>query len=347
MTRLVAALATLACIIGLTVAPAPPVAADSPTVGAPGWSVSLAFPDLQWSSETCQYLPVTAVVTGAGIESWTFGGFVMKRQGEDAGDGDGDGDGGGGWYIDYDTKISEGVGTFDFRHAVVLCPESDSKGVYDVVGEVGVRVTGATGWTWVPYRAAFTVSGIPSTTTLEAISAAGPEVIFAGKVVAVPAPTATFRGCGGWLTVEGSVGGDWEEVGGTDVGRDGSFTAMVPTYRVTGTQYRARFYGSSICAASTSVEQLLSVRLPTVSVIGVAKQSKFVVDIDPNKGRKSWVFQVQRRGDDDVWRDLGKYRTQGKRETRTINPRKGVYRVRVLPRFGYAETFSDSIYIER
>ena len=345
MGRLVAALATLACMIGLTVAPAPPAAADSPTVGAPGWSVTLTFPDLQWSSEACQYLPVTAVVAGTGIESWTFGGFVVKRQGE--AEGDDDGDGSGGWYIDYDTKISQGVGTFDFRHAVVLCPESDSKGVYDVIGEVGVRITGATGWTWVPYRAAFTVSGIPTTTTLDAISPAGPDVVFAGKVVAAPAATATFRSCGGWLTVEASIGGDWEEVGGTDMGLDGSFAATIPTYRLTGTQYRARFYGSSICAGSTSAELALPVRLPTVNVTTVAKQSKLVVDIDPTMGRKSWVFQVQRRGDDDVWRDLGKYRTQGKRETRTINPRKGFYRVHVLPRFGFAETFSDSIYIER
>jgi hypothetical protein len=341
MGRLVAVLATLACMIGLTVAPAPPAAADAPTVGAPGWSVSLTFPDLQWSSEACQYLPVTAVVTGTGIESWTFGGFVTKRQGED------DGEGGGGWYIDYDTKISQGVGTFDFRHAVVLCPDSDSTGAYDVVGEVGVRVAGATGWTWVPYRAAFTVSGIPTTTSLDAISAAGPEVVFAGKVVAAPAATASFRRCGGWLTVEGSAGGEWEEVGGTDVGQDGSFAAMVPTYRLTEGQYRARFYGSSICAGSTSADQALPIRLPKVSVNAVAKQSKFVVDIDPNMGRKSWVLQLQRRGDDDVWRDLGTYRTQGKRETRTINPRKGVYRVHVLPRFGYAETFSDYIYLER
>jgi hypothetical protein len=191
------------------------------------------------------------------------------------------------------------------------------------------------------------VSGIPTTTTLDAISPAGPDVVFAGKVVAAPTGTATFRGCGGWLTVEASVGGDWEEIDGTAVGVDGSFAATIPTYRLTAKQYRARFYGSSICAGSTSGELALPVRLPTANVATVAKQSKFVVDIDPNMGRKSWVFQVQRRGNDDVWRDLGKYRTQGKRETRTINPRKGVYRIHVLPRFGFAETFSDTIYIER
>ena len=147
--------------------------------------------------------------------------------------------------------------------------------------------------------------------------------------------------------IEGTAGGDWEEITGAEVGTDGSFVAKVPTYRVTGTQYRARFNGSSICAPSSSADAALPVRLPKVSISVGSKQSKFVVDVDPNKGRKSWVFRVERQVNDDVWRSVGTYRTQGKRETRTVNPRKGVYRVHVMSRFGYAETFSDSIYIER
>jgi len=79
----------------------------------------------------------------------------------------------------------------------------------------------------------------------------------------------------------------------------------------------------------------------------VGRQSKLKVDIDPNMGRRAWVFQVQRRTDDDAWRTLRTYRTLGTRETRTINLRKGVYRIHVKARFGYAETYSDSIYLER
>jgi hypothetical protein len=169
MSRLFAAMATLACMIGFT-APAPPAAADTDAAGDPavGWSVSLTFPDLQWSSESCQFVPVTAVVTGSGVERWTFGGFATRR--------DDDGEGAN-WYIDYDTKVSDGTGTFTFRHAVMLCPWYDGSGGYDVVGEVGVLLTGAADWSWLPYRAAFTVSGIPTTTTLDTIAVAGARLV--------------------------------------------------------------------------------------------------------------------------------------------------------------------------
>jgi hypothetical protein len=340
MGRVVAVLATLACMIGLTVAPAPPAAADTPTVGGAGWSVSLTFPDLQWSSESCQYLPVTAVVAGPAVKSWTFGGFVTLH--EDDGDEESN------WSIDYDTKVTEGTGNFTFRHAVLLCPGYDSTGTFDVVGEVGVLLTGAVDWAWLPYRAAFSVTGIPTTTTLDSISMVGPEAMFVGRVTAAPPEPSIFRGCGGgWLTIERPAGAEWEEVGEVDVRDDGSFEARVSTYRLTGTQYRARFRGTSICGGSSSPDRVLPVRLPTVVVSVSAKQSKFKVDIDPNKGSKSWVFQVERRRDNDTWRTLKTYRTSGNRETRTINLRKGVYRIHVKARFGYAETYSDTIYLER
>jgi hypothetical protein len=338
MSRLVAVLATLACMIGLTVAPAPPARADSLTVGESGWSVSLTFPDLQWSSESCQYLPVTAVVTGAAVESWTFGGFVTV----------GDDDGEGSWYIDYDTKVTQGTGSFTFRHAVLLCPEYDYMGAYTVVGEVGVKLSGAADWSWLPYRATFTVTGVPTTTTLAAISVSGSDGLFAGRVTPAPVSPATFRGCrGGWLMIERPEGADWQEVGGGELGQDGSYAVTVPTYQLTATQYRVTFGGSSVCARSSSDAQALPVRLPTTRVSSGGKQSTLKVDIDPNMGRKAWVFRVERRADDDSWKPLKTYKSLGSRETRTINLRKGVYRIHVLARFGYAETYSDTVYLER
>jgi hypothetical protein len=339
MSRLVAVLATLACMIGLTVAPAPPAAADSVTAGASDWSVALTFPDMQWSSEGCQFLPVTAVVTGATVQSWTFGGFVSGP--EDEGDEPT-------WYIDYDTKVTDGVGTFSFRHAVMLCPGYDSASTYDVVGEVGALLAGAAAWAWVPYRATFTVTGIPTTTTLDSITLDGPEAAFVGRTVPVPPVPAMFRHCmNAGVQIEGEANGDWESVGYGELRDDGSFVAMVPTYQLTRTQYRARLSGGAICAASTSGVQALPVMLPAVRISTVAKESKLKVDIDPNRGRKAWAFQVQRRSDDDSWRTLRTYRTRGSHETRVINLPKGVYRVHVLARFGFAETYSDTIYLQR
>ncbi len=339
MSRLVAVLATVTCMIGLAVAPAPPAAADSVNVGESGWSVALTFPDHQWTSESCQFVPVTAVVSGAAVQSWTFGGFVAARNDDDEGPD---------WYIDYDTKVTDGVGTFTFRHAVMLCPEYEGAGVYDVVGEVGVLQTGVAGWSWLPYRATFTVSGIPTTTTLDAVTVQGPEVAFAGRVVPSAPVPGTFGKCRyAGVRIEFQAGEGWESVGYGELRDDGTYVAMVPTYRLTQTQYRATLDGGAVCASSSSAVVALPVRLPTTKVIPMGKQSKLKVDIDPNMGRKAWVFQVQRRTGDESWRTVRTYRTIGTRETRVINLGRGEYRIHVLARFGFAETYSDSIYLER
>lgn len=338
MSRLVAVLATLMWLVGFTVVPAPPAAADTVTVGDADWSVALTFPDLQWSSEACQFLPVSAVVTGAGVASWTFGGFVSPKDDED-----GEGTS---WYIDYDKKVSTGTGNFTFRHAVEMCPGYDGMGGYDVVGEVGVLLTGAADWTWRPYRAAFTITGIPTTTTLDSITVKGPQAMFTGRTAATPPDPSLFRGCRAGVSIQVLVGAaDWEGVDYNDVASDGSFVVTIPTYRLTGTQYRATLSGG-ICATSSSEARPLPVRLPLVTLSGGAKQSKLHVDIDPNMGGKAWIFQVQRQVGD-VWKDLRTYRTRGHNETRTINLPKGYYRIHVRARFGYAETYSDGIYLEK
>lgn len=336
MSRLVAALATVACMIGFTAAP--PAVAGTTTVQDPAWSVSLTFPDMQWTSESCQFLPVTAVVTGSGVDSWTFGGFVTARDSEE---------GGYSWYIDYDTKVTEGSGAVTFRHAVLLCPGYDGSGVYDAVGEVGVLLAGASDWTWRPFRESFTVTGIPTTTTLDPITMAGPEALFSGMAAPVPPVPAAFRGCRyGSVEIQVLTDGSWESVGYAEPGESGSFATSVPTFMLTGSQYRASFDGGSICAASVSEVRELPVRLPVVRLSAVGNQSKLKVDIDPNRGRRAWVFQVQRQKGDG-WRTLRTYRTRGSRETRTINLPEGLYRVRVKARFGYAETYSDTVYLQR
>ena len=63
-------------------------------------------------------------------------------------------------------------------------------------------------------------------------------------------------------------------------------------------------------------------------------------------GRRSWTFQVQRQADED-WKTLRTYRTQGSRETRTINLGKGAYRILVKAQRGFVETYSDGAWLER
>ena len=66
----------------------------------------------------------------------------------------------------------------------------------------------------------------------------------------------------------------------------------------------------------------------------VSKQGKLKVDVDPNlKGKGYWKFKVQYVKKNGTWGQYKKtYKTTGKKETRTINFRKGTYRVVVLPR---------------
>ena len=87
---------------------------------------------------------------------------------------------------------------------------------------------------------------------------------------------------------------------------------------------------------------------PTVKVKAVSGRGKLKVDVNPNKGRKYWTFQVQRLAPDGTWKNFKKpYRTKGSKETRTVNLRKGTYRVVVLPKFGYGSIESGQVSLRR
>ena len=79
---------------------------------------------------------------------------------------------------------------------------------------------------------------------------------------------------------------------------------------------------------------------PTVSAKAVRGSSKLYVNVNPNKGRKYWTFQVQRKNADGSWTALKTYKTRGSKETRTVNLSKGTYRVWVNPKFSYQGAFS-------
>jgi hypothetical protein len=79
-----------------------------------------------------------------------------------------------------------------------------------------------------------------------------------------------------------------------------------------------------------------------VKVKAVSARSKLKVDVNPNMGSKYWTFQVQRKIADGTWKALKTYRTYGSAETRTVNLRKGTYRVWVNPKFGHLGAMSPS-----
>lgn len=79
-----------------------------------------------------------------------------------------------------------------------------------------------------------------------------------------------------------------------------------------------------------------------------ASASKLVVDVDPDRGSGYWTLQVQRQRPGGSWKTLAKtYRTQGSRETRTINLAAGTYRVRAKAKYGYQEGVSTPVTLIR
>jgi hypothetical protein len=348
MRKLLVALAAVTCLAGFTTAPAAPAAADSVKVAGTDWSVALTFQDLQWSSGVCQFVTVKAEVLGSSVAEWTFGGFVELVKPVAPVDEDDEYEADGGAYIDYDTKVRSGTGRFTLRHGVLMCPSSDSAGTYEVIGDAGVRMAGSNEWLWEPYRTTFTLSGVPSATRLESIKRSGERYDFRGRVTIDPAADPnTIESCGGGVRIEYLQGEEWEETAWTEVLPDGSFLGEVRVRDMESTQYRATYNGGRYCASSSSAALAMAVRIPSVNVTTDRRSSKLIVDIDPNKGRRYWVFQVQRSRDDGSWRTLRTYRTKGAKETRTINVTKGDYRVRVKARFGYQETWSDSVWIDK
>jgi PKD repeat protein len=88
---------------------------------------------------------------------------------------------------------------------------------------------------------------------------------------------------------------------------------------------------------------------PAVAVTLKAKsgRSKLYVNVNPNKGSGYWRFQVQRLRSDGSWKPLKTYRTKGSGETRTINLRKGTYKVVVFAKYGYQGSTSGSVTLKR
>jgi hypothetical protein len=328
-------MAVAACTLATSALVAAPAAAETTTVAGPEWSVTLTFPDVQWAGNPCQYLPVTAVVTGANVADWSFGGFVRNVDAEYTDD------------LDFSALSGSGPGTFDFRHALAVCADWVGSGTVTVSGEVGVRVTGSPAWAWVPFTTTFKTSRIPTSTSLDAIYMAGPLGRFAGRVsVAGALPPGDTCAGSVYIQTESSDGWDW--VGEGELNADGTFLVAAAASEMHGTKYRATYGGwGYVCEYSTSEPRALEFNLPHVSLSIVGRQSAVKVDIDPDQGRDAWAFQVQRSTGEDQWRNVGKYTTRGSRETRTLNLPKGTYRVRVLPRFGYIETYSEEFSLER
>lgn len=78
------------------------------------------------------------------------------------------------------------------------------------------------------------------------------------------------------------------------------------------------------------------------------RRSKIYVDVNPNKGKGFWKVSVQRKKANGTWTTYKKsYKTYGSKETRTLNLKKGTYRVYVNPKYGFLGAVSTNVTLKR
>lgn len=85
----------------------------------------------------------------------------------------------------------------------------------------------------------------------------------------------------------------------------------------------------------------------TVKVKATSRASKLHVDVNPDQGRKSWTFKVQKQQRNGTWKTVKTATTQGSKETRTLNLPKGTYRVVVQAAHGHRATTSTPVTLKR
>lgn len=110
------------------------------------------------------------------------------------------------------------------------------------------------------------------------------------------------------------------------------------------------FSWAFVAADGTTLDSGSELLLPThaqVKVRAASSGSKLRVNVNPNQGARYWRFTVQRERADGTWVAKKTYRTRGASETRTIDLRRGTYRVWVRPKFGYGGVTSREVVLTR
>ena len=100
-------------------------------------------------------------------------------------------------------------------------------------------------------------------------------------------------------------------------------------------------------AGSTTPTTTTPGKSAIVLVKPINRGNKLYVNVNPNKGKGYWKFQVQRKKSNGTWKSLSTYRTKGKKETRTLDLKKGTYQVVVRPKYGYLGATSLEVTLKK
>lgn len=87
--------------------------------------------------------------------------------------------------------------------------------------------------------------------------------------------------------------------------------------------------------------------IPAIIALAASKASKLRVDLTDLSDQAYWKFAVQKLGKDGSWKTWKWFKSAGKKELRTVNPKKGTYRVLVPEQRGYQATVSASVSLRK
>ena len=339
------------------------------SVSGEGWSATIDVPDMQWASEGCQDLvfDIEIVDSGAGITYWEVAADVRVEGAEEP-------------TFDFYVANDE-PGTFTVLD-LTMCPGEDPNRAYDVTGEVRVQ-TGGPEFAFVePYSTRFLLMPRVTETTLDSITVDQSQTLIRGTVLAYSWALAELpvdpAGVVWALVYPNSDQAFPVPLAQCPIDAAGAFVCATPTRLPEGTSVIASYQGTTTCATSSSLPLKVppptpvptptptptpppfvrpptfpipgpAVTCPSASVVvkSVRKQSRLFVDVDPDQGSRYWSFIVQRRTKAGKWVKVGTYRTRGSHETRTINLRRGTYRVMVKPKFGLLGAWSTEVYLKK
>ncbi len=330
-------------------APAPPASADPTSITGDDWSVTLEVPDTRWEDlfqlnfTPCNDLAVTVTVSAPPGTSWTVSGVITPSSSATA--------------IENFTVSGSGPAQSSIP-GIQMCehfnlPSAPPDDRYLVTGTATVPSgTPAS----LPFAAEFTIAPMPSYVMLLGHELRANASVFFARV---SQNSSGFMRpvTGGSLVLDRLEGSSWIKAGDGVWTGEGTFAASAGSILPTGSYIRLRYLGDYSVAANDGLPwPVFAPYVPPappapvvqpaptarVKIKAVSARSKLKVDVNPNLGTKYWTFQVQRKNADGTWKAHKTYRTQGSKETRTVNLRRGTYRVWVNPKLWYQGAMSPN-----